>query len=69
MNSESYLDLCLMNNISKFTHSEGIDLIQKLKYGCKGTALALKEFPRNSSFQKNSLSDDSIIEISVLHLE
>lgn len=68
MNQESYLDPCLINNISKLTHSECIDLIQKLKYDCEEMGLVLKEIPKEKSFQKNSLSNDSIIEISVLNL-
>lgn len=52
MNQESYLDPWLINNISKLTHSECIDLIQKLKYDCEEMGLALKEIPKEKFFPK-----------------
>lgn len=45
-------------------------MIQNVKYGPKGMELVLKEIPKENFLQKKkSLSNDSIIEISVLHLK
>ena len=63
MNWESYLDPRLINNISKLTHSECIDLIPKLKYGSKGLAPALMEIPKEKFFPKNNVSNNSIIKM------
>lgn len=61
--TESYLDPHMINNISKLTHPECIDLIPKLKYGCKEMAPALMEIPKEKFFPTNNLSNDSIIKM------